>query len=107
MERPELTTLPPELAERIREEAAENNAMCQKRSSDSLDLSRVHYGHAEMLDWAMKQFGNLKGMRILDVGIGDGFSSVLMALAGAQVTGIEVSTAALARAEELDRKSVV
>jgi 2-polyprenyl-3-methyl-5-hydroxy-6-metoxy-1,4-benzoquinol methylase len=107
MDKPDLAALPPKLAERIREEAAENDAIYQKRSPDSLDLSRLHYGHAEMLDWAIKQFGDLKGMRILDVGIGDGFSSVLMALAGAQVTGIEVSIAALARAEALaERHSV-
>jgi 2-polyprenyl-3-methyl-5-hydroxy-6-metoxy-1,4-benzoquinol methylase len=104
MDRQQVTSLPPELAERIREEAAENNEIYRRRSSDNLDLSRVHYFHSEMLDRTIKQLGNLKGARILDVGIGDGFSSVLMALAGAHVTGIEVSTAALARSEELARR---
>ena len=85
----ELSGLPPELAERIREEAAENDEIYRRRSANTLDLSRVHYFHSEMVDWAIKQMGNLKGARILDVDIGDGLTSVLMALAGAQVTGIE------------------
>lgn len=96
--------LPAELAERIRDEAAENDEIYRRRSPDSLDLSRVHYFHSEMLDWAIGQIGDLKGARILDVGIGDGHTSVLMALAGAQVTGIEVSAVALARAEALARR---
>lgn len=104
MDRQELIGLPPELAERIREEAAENDEIYRRRSPDGLDLSRVHYFHSEILDWAIRQLGNLKGARILDVGIGDGFSSVLMALAGAHVTGIEVSPVALARAEALARR---
>jgi SAM-dependent methyltransferase len=107
MEKHTVTPLPAELAERIQAEAAENDEIYRRRSSDSLDLSRIHYGQAEMLDWAIRKIGNLKGARILDVGIGDGFSSVSMALAGAHVTGIEVSTAALARAEALAQRNRV
>jgi SAM-dependent methyltransferase len=102
--KPEGTPLPDEIAERIQAEASENDEIYRRRSPDSLDLSRIHYGHSEMLDWAINRIGNLKGARILDVGIGDGFSSVLMALAGARVTGIEVSTAALARADALAKR---
>jgi SAM-dependent methyltransferase len=104
MEENELTTLPPELAERIRAEAAENDEIYLRRSLDGFDLSCVHYGHAEMLNWAIQSLGDVRGARILDIGIGDGFSSVLMALAGARVTGIEVSVAALARAEALAQR---
>ena len=93
----------PQLVERIREESAENDELYGRRSLD-LDLSHVHYFHSKMLDWAIRQLGDLRGARILDVGIGDGHSSVLMALAGAQVTGIEVSTVALGRAEALARR---
>lgn len=107
MEKRELTPLPAELAERIRAETVENDEIYRRRSSDSLDLSHMHYGQAEMMDWAIREIGNLRGARILDVGIGDGFSSVLMAQAGAQVTGIEVSTAALARAETLAQRNGV
>jgi len=106
MDRQELTGLPPELTERIREEAAENDELYSRRPLD-IDLSRVHYFHSEMLDRAIKQLGNLKGARILDVGIGDGHSSVLMALAGAEVFGIDVSAVALARAETLARRHSV
>ncbi len=93
--------LPAELAERIRKEAAENDEIYLRRTPDNLDLTKIHYFHQEMLNWAIRQLGDLKGKRILDIGIGDGFSSALMAQAGAQVTGIDVSPAALARAKEL------
>lgn len=101
MEKDQLARLPPDLAERIRKEAAENDEIYRRRTPDNLDLSKVHYFHAEMLGWATRQFGDLQGKRILDIGIGDGFSSVQMALAGAQVCGIDVSTAALSRAQDL------
>ena len=48
----ESSRLPPELAERIREEAVENDEIYRRRSSDTLDLSHVHYFHSEMVDWA-------------------------------------------------------
>jgi 2-polyprenyl-3-methyl-5-hydroxy-6-metoxy-1,4-benzoquinol methylase len=98
------TELPDELAQRIWRESEENDAIYRQRSPESLDLLSVHYGHAQLLDWAFRQIDNLKGARILDVGVGDGFSSVLMALAGAQVTGIEVSAVALERAAALARR---
>jgi 2-polyprenyl-3-methyl-5-hydroxy-6-metoxy-1,4-benzoquinol methylase len=88
LDKSELAELPPELAERIREEAGENDDIYRRRSVD-LNLSRIHYFHLEMLNWAIRQLGDLNGARILDVGIGDGHTSVLMARAGAQVTGIE------------------
>ena len=96
-----LGEIPVELAERIQKEAAENDTIYRSRPLDGLDLSRIHYGHAEMLDWAFQQLPNLKGARVLDIGIGEGYSSVLLARAGAHVTGIDVSNAALERAAEL------
>jgi 2-polyprenyl-6-hydroxyphenyl methylase/3-demethylubiquinone-9 3-methyltransferase len=104
MENDQFARLPGELAERIRKEAAENDEIYQRRTPDNLDLSKIHYFHAEMLNWAIRQLGGLQGKRILDIGIGDGFSSALMALAGAQVSGIDVSTAALARAKDLAQR---
>jgi len=104
MENDQLAGLPAELAERIRKEAAENDEIYLRRNPDNLDLSRIHYFHAEMLNWAIGQFGDLRRKRILDVGIGDGFSSALMALGGAQVSGIDVSAAALARAKDLAQR---
>lgn len=99
-----MAELPVELTERIRQEAEENDDIYRGRSEEILDLARDHYCHAEMLNWAIGQLGDLKGARILDIGIGEGFSSVMMALAGAQVTGIEVSGVALARAETLAKR---
>jgi SAM-dependent methyltransferase len=104
MEEDQFARLPAELADRIRKEAAENDEIYRRRTPDNLDLSKIHYFHAEMLDWAIRQFGELRRKRVLDIGIGDGFSSALMALAGARVSGIDVSTAALARAKDLAQR---
>src|SRR5260221_7746373 len=103
----DLGQLPAELAESIQKEAAENDMIYSSRPLDGVDLSKIHYGHAEMLDWAIHQLQNLRGSRVLDIGIGEGFSSVRMALVGAQVTGIEVSAAALERAASLASRSGV
>jgi 2-polyprenyl-3-methyl-5-hydroxy-6-metoxy-1,4-benzoquinol methylase len=102
-----LGELPAALAERIQKEAAENDTIYSSRPLDGVDLSKIHYGHEEMLDWAIRQVPDLRGLRVLDIGIGEGFSSVRMALAGAQVTGIEVSAAALERAALLASRSGV
>ena len=61
MENDQLGQLPVELVERIRKEAAENDEIYRRRSPDNLDLSRIHYFHEEMLDWAIRQFGDLQG----------------------------------------------
>jgi len=106
MDEQQLIGLPDELVERIREEAEENDDIYRRRTAD-LDVSRIHYFHSEMVSWAIRQLGDLQGARILDIGIGDGHSSVLMALAGAHVTGIEVSPVALARTEALARHNGV
>jgi 2-polyprenyl-3-methyl-5-hydroxy-6-metoxy-1,4-benzoquinol methylase len=96
-----MTGLSTQLAQRIEKEAEENDVIYRKRSFRSHDLSQIHYGHAEMLDWALSKFPNLRGLRVLDVGIGQGQSSVRLALAGAEVTGIEVSGEALKHARDL------
>ena len=69
-----------------------------------MDLSRTHYGHRHMLNWAIQQLPNLNGARVLDVGVGEGQSTVLLAGAGAHVTGIDISGEALARASERSEK---
>jgi SAM-dependent methyltransferase len=96
--------LPRELRERIHKEAQENDAIYRRRSPETLDLSAIHYGHAKMLEWAFERLGDVTEAKVLDIGIGDGYSSVRLALAGAQVTGIEVSGAALERAGELAQR---
>lgn len=96
--------LPVELSRRIAKEEQENDEIYRKRSLQSLDLGKTHYGHQRMLEWALQQLPNLKGARVLDIGVGEGQSSVLLARAGADVTGIDVSGEALARAAELAKR---
>jgi ubiquinone/menaquinone biosynthesis C-methylase UbiE len=99
-----LSQLPVELSRRIAKEEQENDQIYRRRSLENLDLSKTHYGHQRMLEWALQRLPDLKGARILDIGVGDGQSSVLMARAGAEVTGIDVSGEALTRAAELARR---
>jgi 2-polyprenyl-3-methyl-5-hydroxy-6-metoxy-1,4-benzoquinol methylase len=99
--------LPVALSDRISKEALENDEIYRRRSLDSLDLSRTHFGHRQMLSWALQRLPSLHGARVLDIGVGEGQSSVLLARAGACVTGIDVSGEALERARELARRSGV
>jgi 2-polyprenyl-3-methyl-5-hydroxy-6-metoxy-1,4-benzoquinol methylase len=99
--------LPLELSERIQREASENDAIYRSRPIDTLDMSGMHFGHTEIVNRALARLPNLKGARVLDVGIGEGHSSVLMTRAGAHVTGIDVSSAALDRAAELAKRNGV
>ena len=96
--------LPEELSRRISKEEVENDQIYRRRSLDSLDLAKTHYGHRQMLDWAIQRLPDLNGARILDIGVGEGQSSVLLARAGAQVTGIDISGEALTRANELAKR---
>jgi len=96
--------LPAELSRRIAKEQQENDEIYRRRPLENLDLSKTHYGHERMLEWALRQLPNLRGARVLDIGVGEGQSSVLLARAGADVTGIDVSGEALTRAAELARR---
>ena len=98
------SNLPVELARRIGQEERENDEIYRRRSLDGLDLSRTHYGHRYMLNWALQRLPNLNGACVLDIGVGEGQSSVLLARAGAQVTGIDISSEALVRATELAKR---
>lgn len=96
--------VPTELADRIRRESLENDEIYRRRSLETLDLSRTHFGHRQMLNWALRRLPPLSGARVLDIGVGEGQSSVLLARAGATVSGIDVSGEALERARELARR---
>ena len=96
--------LPVELSHRIAKEEQENDEIYRRRSLDNLDISKTHYGHQRMLEWALRQLPNLNGARVLDIGVGEGQSSVLLARAGAHVTGIDISGEALTRATELAKR---
>jgi SAM-dependent methyltransferase len=102
-----MTDLPVDLTQRIQKEALENDVIYSRRSVASVERTELHYAYARMLDWTFKHLPNLKGTRVLDVGVGQGISSVLLALAGAQVTATEVSSEALRLAGALaDRYGV-
>lgn len=58
-------------------------------------LSDLH--HAE---FRMKLLGDVRGKRILNVGCGEGSTCVLLAMMGAQVTGIDIAEEAIAVANQ-------
>jgi 2-polyprenyl-3-methyl-5-hydroxy-6-metoxy-1,4-benzoquinol methylase len=47
--------------------------------------------HVDFLSFALERLGDVRGRRLLEVGIGSGALSVHLALRGAQVTGIDVA----------------
>jgi 2-polyprenyl-3-methyl-5-hydroxy-6-metoxy-1,4-benzoquinol methylase len=47
--------------------------------------------HVDFLSFALSRLGDVRGRRLLEVGIGSGALSVHLALRGAQVTGIDVA----------------
>ena len=49
--------------------------------------------------WGMKQLGSLKGLKVLDIACGEGENSVLFALLGADVTGVEISKESVKNAQ--------
>jgi len=93
-----------EIAERIAAEARENDEIYRAIPDERIDMAKIHFGHRKMLEWATAQIAPLAGRRILDVGVGEGHSSVWLAQQGAAVAGIEVSAVALERAERLCRR---
>jgi ubiquinone/menaquinone biosynthesis C-methylase UbiE len=102
MDRSSLERLPAHIADRILRESEENDAIYKARGESGLDLTNLHYFHARMIHWGIQRLApSLVGLRVLDIGVGDGQSSVLLARQGAQVTGIEVSSEALDRARRV------
>ena len=56
----------------------------------------------DMLDsWMLDALGNLSGRRVLDIGCGEGRFCRLLAGLGAEVTGIDLTTAFVERARGL------
>ena len=51
-------------------------------------------------EYGFRLLGDLKGKRVLDVGCGDGINSVTMSMLGAEVTGVDISSGAIALAKQ-------
>lgn len=97
----DLSGMPPELSNRIALESAENDELYRRWDRERLSLDRMHYGQAYMLSWALSKLQPLKQSRILDIGVGQGYSSTLLCREGAQVTGIDISQEGLRLASNL------
>ncbi len=51
------------------------------------------------LEYAFARLGDIKGKRVLDLGCGEGGNTVLLALLGAHVTGVDISPGAIRLAQ--------
>jgi 2-polyprenyl-3-methyl-5-hydroxy-6-metoxy-1,4-benzoquinol methylase len=58
-------------------------------------------------EYRLQLLGDLSGQRVLDVGCGDGTNAVLLALRGARVTGVDVSSRSIELAREQARANNV
>ena len=64
------------------------------------DIFREAFNNPEFFRFA----GNLKGLRILDAGCGEGRNTRLFALRGARMTGVDLSRKLIARARKAERE---
>jgi 2-polyprenyl-6-hydroxyphenyl methylase/3-demethylubiquinone-9 3-methyltransferase len=63
-------------------------------------LSSLHDINQVRMDWILSVMTDLSGKQVLDIGCGGGILSESLAKAGAQVTGIDISTEVLAVAKK-------
>ena len=99
------TSLP--LHSRWKEEAAFFDKMATDKAGQSLLLDSMaiqRYSSPELKrrfnkEYRFRVMGSLKKKRVLDVGCGDGLNSVLLALMGAHVTGVDISPKSIEMAQ--------
>jgi SAM-dependent methyltransferase len=91
--------------DRLNHEMAFHDAQAAARATRFSDPAALVFSDDEYLDhesWirpAFARLASLNGRRALDLGCGHGMAAVVMARAGAQVTGLDVSTGYLAEAQ--------
>ncbi len=68
------------------------------------DVAAIRYGNLAPSDDELGLLGNMRGLRVLDIGCGGGQSAVACALAGAEVVGVDLSAMQLAAAQALARQ---
>ncbi|GEM_PF-2256703 len=67
------------------------------------ELIFAHPAYGELCKERFGHLGSLKGARALDIGCGEGYTSVYLAVNGAEVHGIDKRSGAIDRANELAR----
>lgn len=67
----------------------------------------IHYGPGAPNEKVLRLLGNLKGMKILEIGCGGAQCGIAMAKQGAKVTGIDISEEQLKFAKKLAKKNKV
>ena len=88
-------------SEELNEEQRQDR-MYKSSEAKNLYIESQHWTKFEQIEfpthcyvYAVKRLGNIIGKRILDIGCGDGWFSVILAKRGAIVEGMDISTAAI------------
>lgn len=75
-------------------------AAASYQANHAPEASLVHYGPLAPSEAHLRLLGDVRGLRILDLGCGGGQASIAFARQGAQVTGIDISAQQLRFARE-------
>lgn len=83
--------------------AAWNQVAADYQSRQAIATSSAHYGPWAPTENELRLLGDVRGLRILDIGCGGGQCAVAFARQGAVTAGIDVSDAQLEHARQLAR----
>ena len=86
-----------------RRELAKFSELAHRWWDPGSEFKPLHDINPLRLNWIAENCGGLTGKRVLDIGCGGGILAESMAICGARVTGIDLSTGMLRQAERAVR----
>jgi len=96
-----------EIHSRVEAEKEFYDRYSRQLEPQTINPLEVFSRHTDETQYLFENFGNVRGSRILDLGCGQGDTSVFFALSGAEVWGIDVSQGMIQLTEDLARRYAV